>query len=71
MTTRKTRNRVSETSKLFQDDNQLTSPVEKKRVRPPKTGKVFLGQEQMRELNAYRKYLKEVQNITQIKHKPI
>lgn len=46
-------------------------PSERKRVRPPKTGKVFLGEEDIRHFDAYKKFLKEEQGIKKIKHKPI
>jgi len=43
----------------------------KKRVRPSPTGKVFLGEEDVRQFNAYKKFLKESQGITDIRHKKI
>lgn len=45
--------------------------AEKKRVRPAKTGKVFLGEEDIRHFEAYKKFLKEEQGIKNINHKPI
>jgi len=86
MTTRKTRlskpTKDESPSKISQEEleNFFTDPepdtieekpVEKKRVRPFKTGKVFLGEEDMRNFEAYKKYLKEEQGIKDIKHKPI
>ena len=44
---------------------------ERKRVRPPKTGKVFLGEEDIRHFEAYKKFLKNQQGIKDIRHKPI
>lgn len=46
-------------------------PAEKKRVRPPKTGKIFLSQEDILHFNAYKKFLKEEQGIKDIRHKKI
>ena len=46
-------------------------PVQKKKARPPKTGKIFLGQEDIRHFEAYKKFLKEEQGITDIRHKRI
>lgn len=86
MTTRKSRlskpTKEEAPSKIPQEEleNFFTDPepskieeklVEKKRVRPFKTGKVFLGEEDMRHFEAYKKYLKEEQGIKGIKHKPI
>lgn len=45
--------------------------IEKKRVRPPKTGKVFLGEEDLRHFEAYKKFLKNQQGIKDVRHKPI
>lgn len=45
--------------------------LKKKRVRPPKTGKVFLGEEDVRHFEAYKKFLKDEQGIKKINHKPI
>lgn len=53
---------------------ELSEPpvkAEKKRIKPPKTGKVFLGEEDMRQFDAYRKFLKEEQGIKDVKHKRI
>ena len=47
------------------------SETKKERVRPARTGKVFLGEEDIRQFNAYRKYLKESQGITKVRHKKI
>lgn len=44
---------------------------EKKRVRPPKTGKVFLGEEDIRHFEAYKKFLKEEKGIKNLNHKRI
>ena len=86
MTTRKTRlskpTKNEAPSKIPQEEleNFFTDPepseieekpAEKRRVRPFKTGKVFLGEEDMRHFEAYKKYLKEEQGIKDIKHKPI
>lgn len=46
-------------------------PVVKKRVRPPKTGKVFLGKEEMQEWDNYVSWLKNEQGLKEIKHKKI
>lgn len=46
-------------------------PLQKKKARPPKTGKIFLGQEDVRHFEAYKKFLKEEQGITDIRHKRI
>lgn len=46
-------------------------PFKKKRIRPPKTGKVFLGEEDVRHFEAYKKFLKDEQGIKKINHKPI
>lgn len=45
--------------------------IKKERVRPAPTGKVFLGEEDIRQFNAYRRYLKESQGITKVRHKKI
>ena len=46
-------------------------PVKKKRVRPPKTGKIFLSQEGILHFEAYKKFLKEEQGIKDVRHKRI
>jgi hypothetical protein len=45
--------------------------IEKRRIRPPKTGKVFLGEEDIRHFEAYKKFLKDKQGIKDVKHKRI
>lgn len=47
------------------------APATKKRVRPPKTGKVFLGKEEMKEWDNYVSWLKNEQGLKEIKHKRI
>lgn len=44
---------------------------ERKRVRPPKTGKVFLGEEDIRHFEAYKKFLRDQQGIKDVRHKRI
>ena len=46
-------------------------PIVKKRVQPPKTGKIFLSQEDIKHFDAYKKFLKEEQGIKDIRHKRI
>lgn len=45
--------------------------LERKRVRPPKTGKVFLGEEDIRHFEAYKKFLRDQQGIKDVRHKRI
>ena len=45
--------------------------IKKERVRPAKTGKIFLNEEDIRQFNAYKKFLKETQGITNVRHKKI
>ena len=47
------------------------APKERKRVRPPKTGKVFLGKEEMREWGDYVSWLKNEQGLKNVRHKKI
>ena len=61
-----------ELENFFTDPEPSEKPsVQKKKARPPKTGKIFLGQEDIRHFEAYKKFLKEEQGITDIRHKRI
>lgn len=61
-----------ELEKFFTDpEPEKIEPVQKKRVRPPKTGKIFLSQEDIQQFEAYKKFLKEQQGIKDIRHKRI
>jgi hypothetical protein len=65
-----------ELEKFFTDEEipeELTyePPAVKKRIKPPKTGKIFLSEEDIRHFEAYRKFLKDEQGIKKINHKPI
>jgi len=62
-----------ELEKFFTDPepDEVVEPAKKKRVRPPKTNKIFLGQEDILHFEAYKKFLKEEQGIKDIRHKTI
>jgi hypothetical protein len=61
-----------ELENFFTDPEPSEKPlVQKKKSRPPKTGKIFLGQEDIRHFEAYKKFLKEEQGITDVRHKRI
>ena len=62
-----------ELEKFFTDPepDEVAKPAKKERVRPPKTGKIFLGQEDIRHFEAYKKFLREEQGIKDIRHKRI
>ena len=62
-----------ELEKFFTDPepDEVVEPAKKKRVRPPKTGKIFLSQEDIRHFEAYKKFLREEQGIKDVRHKRI
>jgi hypothetical protein len=59
--------------KFFTDSEPEVEPepIVKKRVRPPKTGKIFLSQEDVKHFEEYKKYLRDEQGIKDIRHKRI
>ena len=42
-----------------------------KRIRPPQSNMVFIGEEDMRDFEAYKKFLREEQGMKSIRHKKI
>jgi len=57
--------------KIVEEVKLPEAPKERKRVRPPKTGKVFLGKEEMREWGDYVSWLKNEQGLKNVRHKKI
>lgn len=60
-----------EEEKIVEKAQQTEAPKERKRVRPPKTGKVFLGKEEMREWDSYVSWLQNEQGLKKVRHKKI
>ena len=73
MTTRKPRiTKVTKAEETTQETTQeKPKQIPTKRVRPPRSNMVFIGEEDMRDFEAYKKFLKEEQGIKDIRHKKV
>lgn len=63
-----------ELENFFNDPEPLEEKpkeIPTKKVRPARSNMVFIGEEDMRDFEAYKKFLKEEQGIKDIRHKKV